>query len=156
MPYDRPVRIVTVCSGNICRSPLAEFLADRVAMMYAIEVEVQSGGTLGLIDRPSPGQVIAVAREIGIDLTRHRSKPLTREMVDWADHVLVMELAHATFIRETLEVNDEHKVTPLGPLVGQPEIADPIGRWFKGPYRTMRDEVHESLKRFFSSLAQRA
>lgn len=152
---DEPLRIVTVCSGNICRSPLAEVLADRVAMTFAIDVEVRSGGTLGLVDRPSPRQVIAVAREIGIDLTGHRSKPLTREMVDWADHVLVMELAHAAFIRETLEVDDEHKVTSLGPLIGQPEIADPIGSWFKGPYRTMRDEVDKALQRFFASLDQR-
>ena len=155
MPEPRPLRIVTVCSGNICRSPLAEVLADRVAMTFAVEVEVQSGGTLGLIDRPSPRQVIAVAREIGIDLTRHRSKPLTREMVDWADHVLVMEVAHAMFIRETLEVDDEHKITPLGPLVGKPEIADPIGGWFKGPYRTMREEVHQALQRFFASVSER-
>ncbi len=149
---DRPLRIVTVCSGNICRSPLAEALADRVAMTFAVDVEVRSGGTLGLVDKPSPRQVIAVAREIGIDLTGHRSKPLTREMVDWADHVLVMELAHATFIREALQVDDEHKITSLGPLVGKPEIEDPIGAWFKGPYRSMRDEVQEALKRFFAGL----
>jgi len=152
---DEPLRIVTVCSGNICRSPLAEVLADRVAMTFAIDVEVRSGGTLGLVDRPSPRQVIAVAREIGIDLSGHRSKPLTREMVDWADHVLVMELAHAAYIRETLQVDDELKVTPLGPLIGQPEIADPIGSWFKGPYRTMRDEVDLALQRFFASIAER-
>lgn len=155
MPVEQPLRIVTVCSGNICRSPLAEVLADRVAMTYAIDVEVRSGGTLGLIDRPSPRQVIAVAREIGIDLRDHRSKPLTREMVDWADHVLVMEIAHATFIRETLEVDDERKITALGPLVGKPEIDDPIGSWFKGPYRTMRDEVDRALQRFFGSISER-
>ena len=122
-------------------------------MTHAIEVEVRSGGTLGLVDRPPPRQILAIAREIGLELSGHRSKPLTREMVDWADHVLVMELAHATFIREKLEVDDAVKVTALGPLIGKSEIDDPIGRWFTGPYRTMREDLHRALKRFFHAIA---
>jgi protein-tyrosine-phosphatase len=151
---DRPLRILTVCSGNVSRSPLAEHLVDRVAMTYAIDVEVLSGGTLGLVDRPSPRNLIAVAREIGIDLSGHRSKPVTREQVDWADHILVMELQHATYIREQFQIDDD-RIVSLGPLVGKHEIDDPTGSWFKAPYRALREELTEALQRFFGSLAGR-
>lgn len=142
-----------VCTGNLCRSPLAELMVDRVAMTLGVEVEARSGGTAGLEGVPSPRQLVAVAREVGLDLTAHRSKPLTEEQLAWAEHVLVMETRHAVFVGERFGEGAAVKITHLGPLVGKPEIEDPMGSWFKGPYRRMRDEVEKALGVFLREVS---
>ncbi len=140
------LRLLFVCSGNICRSPMAAGLADRVAMELGLEVEIRSAGTLGIVDRPADPKMVAVAREIGIDLRDHRSQGLTAELVGWADRVLVMELEHAEAVT-VLHEGAVPKIVQLGPLVGQPHIADPIGSWFKARFRRARDELSVAVRR---------
>jgi protein-tyrosine-phosphatase len=140
------LRLLFVCSGNICRSPMAAGLADRVAMELGLEVEIRSAGTLGIVDRPADPKMVAVAREIGIDLRDHRSQGLTAELVGWADRVLVMELEHAEAVT-ALHEGAVPKIVQLGPLVGQPHIADPIGSWFKARFRRARDELSVAVRR---------
>jgi len=149
-PLDEVVKLLFVCTGNINRSPMAAALADVVAMQHAVDVEIRSAGTLGLVDRPCPRPLVAVAREVGIDLTGHRSQGLSVELVAWADHVLVMEPAHAEHLATTFP-DLASDVVQLGLLVGRGQIDDPHGSWFKGPYRRMRDEVRRALERFFAS-----
>jgi protein-tyrosine-phosphatase len=147
-------KLLFVCSGNINRSPMAEVMADTVAMQHAVEIEARSAGTLQLVDRPCPRPLIAVAREVGLDLSRHRSQGLTAELLDWADHVVVMEPAHAEWILTTFPDRDD-RITQLGPLIGRSHIDDPHGSWFKGPYRRMRDDVRKGLERFVASALAR-
>ena len=146
------VKLLFVCTGNINRSPMAAALADVVAMQHAVDVEIRSAGTLGLVDRPCPRQLVAVAREAGLDLSRHRSQGVSDELVAWADYILVMETAHAVHLAETYPDHGT-EVVQLGLLIGDSEIADPHGSWFKAPYRRMRDDVRRALERFFGSLA---
>ncbi|MEQ1570821.1 MAG: low molecular weight phosphotyrosine protein phosphatase [Myxococcota bacterium] len=141
------MRLLFVCSGNICRSPMAAALADRRMLALGRDVEVRSAGTLGLVDRPAEPRAVAVCREIGLDLTEHRSRPLTAELVRWADRIFVMEDDHARAVRELVPELREDAVVALGPLVGKAEIADPISSLFKGPYRTARDEIDAALQR---------
>jgi protein-tyrosine phosphatase len=100
MDEPRPLRLLFVCSGNVCRSPMAAAIADRVALELAREVEIRSAGTLGLVGRPATPSVVAACREIGLDLAAHRSQGLTEELVRWADRILVMEPEHAVRVRE--------------------------------------------------------
>lgn len=133
---------------------MAEALAPIVGMRHAIDVEARSAGTLGLVGKPCPRQLVAVAREVGIDLTRHRSQGVTQALLDWADDVLVMEAAHAEWLAKEMPGLDLEKVVQLGPLVGRSQIDDPHGAWFKGPYRSMREEVGTALERFLGGLAR--
>ena len=148
MQDERPLRVLMVCTGNLCRSPLAELMVDRVAITLGVEVEARSGGTAGIVGQPSPRLLVAVAREMGLDLSGHRSKALSEEQVAWADHILVMEGRHQEFVLAQFGEAAADKVTSLGPLVGRPEIEDPMGSWFKGPYRKMRGEVEKGLTAF--------
>jgi protein-tyrosine-phosphatase len=133
---------------------MAEALADDLAMVAGLEVECRSAGTLDLDGRPAEPRVVAVCREVGLDLSRHRSQPLTPELLQWADHVLVMEEDHAVEARERWDGLAEDRVVALGPLAGRAEISDPIGSWFKGPYRTARDDIRTALERFLRGLAR--
>lgn len=143
---NRPLRLLIVCTGNICRSPIAAGLADKIALERGVDVEIRSAGTLGLVDRPPEPHAITVCREHGIDIERHRSRALTHELVAWADRILVMELGHAEAVT-ALDAEAASRVVPLGPLAGVPEIADPYGSWFPGPYRETRDLLDRALRR---------
>jgi protein arginine phosphatase len=90
-----PFRLLFVCSGNTCRSPMAEVIARRgVEARGWHHIEVRSAGTgtvAGL--PPSEGATRAVARH-GLSLEDHRAMPLTEEALAWADLVLTMSPSH--------------------------------------------------------------
>ncbi|MEN0061480.1 MAG: low molecular weight phosphotyrosine protein phosphatase [Myxococcota bacterium] len=140
-------KLLFVCSGNITRSPIAAALAVEQALTLAIDVEVQSAGTLRIDGAPANVQMEAAAREVGIDLSRHRSQPLTEELVRWADFIAAMEPHHLEAI-EALDPVARDRSRALGSFVGKPEIVDPTGSWFIGPYRRTRDELRLAVERF--------
>ncbi len=147
------LRLLFVCTGNICRSPMAVGLADLISLQRNVDVELDSAGTLGLEGRPAAPKAVAVCHEIGVDLRRHVSKGVSQELVDWAEHVFVMEHVHADKLREAFGDAVLDKVVAMGPLAGKPGIEDPYGRWFKGPYRTARDDIRTALERWFAATA---
>jgi len=147
----RPHHLLFVCSGNICRSPIAEYLALQHARDTRVELEARSAGTLGLTDRPAEPQMVKVGREIGLDLSPHICQPITDELVDWADHILVMEYAHVAHL-EQFHPASRDKVSLLGRQVGADEIADPIGSWFTFQYRRCRDQLRACVHRFIDDL----
>lgn len=140
-----------VCSGNICRSPIAEALAPVVGDRMGVDVRARSAGTLGLVDRPADPKSVAVCREIGLDLRAHRSQALSQELVAWADRILVMELTHAGHVREFFP-DAADKVLQLGPFAGLAEIPDPIGGW-TFQFRRCRDQIERGLEGFFRRVA---
>jgi protein-tyrosine phosphatase len=122
------VKLLFVCSGNLYRSPMAERIAEAVGDRYGVLVEARSAGTLGLVGRPADPKAVAVCRDIGLDLADHRSRALDADLVAWADRIVVMELAHASHLREFFPDVGE-KILPLGPLAGLSEIPDPVNGW---------------------------
>lgn len=86
-----PYHILFVCHGNIFRSAFAHhrllaLLADRRDL-----VSVRSAGTKARPDEPSPDVVREGARAYGLDLSGHTSTPLTKDLLDWATHIYVMQ-----------------------------------------------------------------
>ncbi len=147
----RPHHLLFVCSGNICRSPIAEHLAVQHAERTNVELEARSAGTLGLVDRPAEPHMVAVGDEVGLDLSSHVCQPLSAELIAWADHVLVMEHTHYAFAQE-LDPSATGKLVLLGRMVGQDEISDPIGSWFRWQYRRTRDLLTRCVHTFIDKL----
>lgn len=143
-------RVLFVCSGNICRSPMAEGLLRSYAEARQRGVEVQSAGTLGIRNAPADPYAVAVCAEIGVDLGAHRSQALTQELVSWADYILVMEYAHAAAVRG-MNPDLGEKVLLLGGFGRAMEIADPIGGW-KFQFRWSRDEIKVAVEMFLDRL----
>ncbi|MCB9688859.1 MAG: low molecular weight protein arginine phosphatase [Alphaproteobacteria bacterium] len=146
------MRLLFVCTGNLCRSPMAAALADRVALELDLEVDIRSAGTAGIVGEPAHPKVVAACREIGIDLTGHTSSALDLEAVTWADRIYVMESAHAVAVRELLPSLPEEAVVQLGSVIGKAAIDDPIGSWFMGPYRRARDELATAVRAAMKTL----
>jgi protein-tyrosine phosphatase len=124
--------ILFVCSGNTCRSPMAEAITRRLLSekLHVPEddlekkgLQVVSAGAMAMPGaRATPAAVDAV-RELGADLTRHRSRPLTVELIHQADMIFTMGLAHARAVTSLVPSASE-KVATLDP---QGDIDDPIG-----------------------------
>lgn len=90
------MNLLFVCTGNICRSPLAEVIARAEADARGwAEVSCASAGTFAFPGQPASGPGIAVAAAHGLDLAPHASRELSLELLEWADLIIGMEASHA-------------------------------------------------------------
>ena len=88
-----PFRILAVCTGNVCRSPMAELLLRDWADPRA-GLQVASAGTQALVGRPVDDGTAAVLAQLGLDPSRHRARQVTPAMAAGADLILTAERAH--------------------------------------------------------------
>lgn len=145
-----PHRLLFVCTANICRSPMAEELARLYAEERRWNVEVRSAGTHAIEGNPAAPNAIKAIKDVGGDLSGHRSQPMSLELVEWADRILVMEMRHAATIRDLYPESDE-KVQLLGTFGGMMEIDDPYGRWIFA-FRRSRNEIRQCVETFMDRL----
>src|SRR5713226_781570 len=122
-------RILLVCTGNICRSPLAEALLRRTLEERGVAgVSATSAGTGAWDGAPASEGAYLVGLERGLDLSGHRARLLTRELVDAADLVLTMARHHRARVDE---LGGEGHVFVLGEYAGRDgddaEVSDPFG-----------------------------
>lgn len=115
-----------VCTGNICRSPMAEvLLAHRLASRGA-HARVESAGIAALVGRPADPEARALMAERGLDLTRHRARQLTPDLVRAFELVLVMEAGQQRSVEQLLS-SARGRVHRLGKL-GDFDVPDPYGQ----------------------------
>ena len=154
----RPLRVLFVCSGNTCRSPLAEALARSLALEMGFTAGAfRSAGTSAAAGMPASEGARRAALRHGLSLEEHRSTPLSRELVEWAQIVLAMGPAHLRVVEGTggegkgvllgaYAVEDQEGIGELDHLA----VPDPFGgddRVYEGTYRTLERYVASALKR---------
>jgi len=125
------MNLLFVCTGNTCRSPLAEAIARAEAARRGLEhVDCRSAGTSAFPGHPASSLGAVAAAERGIDLSAHRSRPLDPELVAWADAILVMARWHGEAVRA--EVPDAPvdlltRYLPVDHDQHDRDVPDPIG-----------------------------
>lgn len=102
--------VLFICSGNICRSPMAEGLLRKMLNDAGItDIEVHSAGTLGIEGAPASSAGMAACwDEFGVDISRHRSKGVTPAMLQEADWVLCMAREHLRIVQAMWPEGDNH------------------------------------------------
>ncbi len=149
----KTLRIVFVCSGNICRSPLAEAMVKPMLAERDIPAVVISAGTLGLQGRPAAANSIAAAAEIGIDLEGHRSQGVSLGLMRMADRIVVMAPRHeAELTRQDPAL--AAKIVRLWEYLDEEldHIPDPVGQDLE-TFRVMRDRLKQALEAWVEQLA---
>ncbi len=152
-------RILFVCSGNSCRSPMAEgMLRAKLPPELREHVEVQSAGTLGIEGAPATHFAIRVAYEHGANIVPHRSQGINAELVRNADLIFAMAPEHKSFIEQHYpEVRENVFLLRAfdrqsGEAFDEP-IEDPIGGNLE-TYRSCGRLIDAELERILPRLTQ--
>ena len=152
----RDYQVLFVCTGNSCRSPMAAgFLHHHLPESQRDRLRILSCGTAAVDGGPASVHAIAVMREKGIDIGDHRSRHLSRDLVEASDIIFVMEESHR---RELLERFPAYRdnVFLLRTFGRQQrtkkiEIADPHGGELS-EYRICRDDIENEVRRILPPL----
>lgn len=133
--------ILFVCTGNTCRSPMAEGIARSMFKPDQLTTVLSAGVATADGLPVSPEAIDALARE-GIDISSHRTRQLTRELIRRAAAIYVMTDAHLQRVLE-LEPSARDRVQRLDPASN---IADPVGMPLEAYLETSR-KLRELIER---------
>jgi len=154
------MRVLLICSGNTCRSPMAAGMlaaklqaAARAGAAEAASIAIGSAGTDAAPGMPATPEAVAACRALGIEIGSHRSRRLDREAVAGADLLLAMEPHHVARAR-ALAPAARTRIATLAAYAGRGTdegIADPIGGG-AARYRQTRDAIADLLERVVARL----
>jgi protein-tyrosine-phosphatase len=134
-------RLLFVCTGNTCRSALAEGIA-RARLGPESGVTFESAGLYALDGAPATPHAQAAAAEAGVDLSAHRARSITRHIVEAADGIYVMTRSQAEAL-SFLGADPGDRVALLDPAGA--DIPDPYGGELDA-YRTARDRITAAVE----------
>ncbi len=145
-------KLVFICTGNTCRSPMAQglfikYLKERSSERSYEVVTAGLNATPG--ERASP-EALTVMEEVGIDLSAHRTQTVTEEILLEADLILTMTKGHRDYLKQMFGEN-ENLYSLYECLGDEKDVKDPYG-WGEDAYRACRDELEAAIKLLLDKL----
>ncbi len=157
------MKLLFVCTGNTCRSVMAEALTSKLIKDLNLEGpwEVLSAGLGAFPGAPASAGALSVLAKEGIDLSLHQAKQLTEKMIHEADLVLTMTTPQRDYLWELLPESREKihllKEFARGEVAGVGEtddISDPFGQE-EVIYRECADQLVEAIEQVLKGLAKK-
>ena len=139
-------KILFICTGNVCRSLMAELLMARLSQQRGLGLEVRSCGVAAEIYFEIPPGARAALADVGITPAGHVAQLVTHDLLEWADLALTMTRAHCEGLADRFP-EFEFKLHPLLGYagLGETDILDPLGRPDKA-FAQCRDKISEALE----------
>lgn len=144
-------KILFVCLGNICRSPMAEFVMKDIVEKAGLshEFEIASAATstyeIGNPVYPPARQKLA---EYGIDCKGKTARQITKRDYDYYDYIVAMDHSNLRNLRNMLGEDHQRKISLLMDYTSRPaDVADP---WYTGDFQATWDDVTEGCEALLS------
>lgn len=123
------MRVLFICTGNTCRSPMAEHLLRQAARDRGwTDLQVESAGTAAVAGAMAAREAVSALGALGMDVSGHRARLLTPTVITAADVILTMKRDHKEHVLANFP-QSAGKVFTLGEFVGENglEVPDPYG-----------------------------
>ncbi|MEL7603710.1 MAG: low molecular weight protein arginine phosphatase [Bacillota bacterium] len=154
------MNVLFVCTGNTCRSPMAEEFADDAAgRSRNHDFEFQSAGTFACEGEPATPEAIEVMEEAGLNIERHRAQQFSKDLAEWADVILAMEANHIEAMEAMAPDEEEKMHTLLGFAAGVDGYPGEEGYDVRDPYqedveeyRAARDQIAAAVEKALARL----
>ena len=142
--------IAVVCTGNICRSPIAEGLLK--ARSGGSNINVVSAGTYALSGQGADPHSIEVMAAKGYDISAHRAQQATPALLQWADLVLTLDQTHSDWITSRLP-HLRGRVFKVGKWRSNRDIADPY-RLPRAAFEQAYEEISQDIDDWLTKLSK--
>ncbi|MFS1413869.1 phosphotyrosine protein phosphatase [Vibrio sp. 10N.286.49.C2] len=142
-------KILVVCVGNICRSPIGERMLAQLLPNKTVASAGIASAKSGLVGKPADQTAIQVAAEHGVDVENHASQQLTSELCKDYDLILVMEKGHLEALT-SIAPEARGKTMLFGQWIGQKDIPDPYRQSreaFDHAYELIEQSAKEWVKK---------
>lgn len=149
VPPVGPRSVLIVCTGNVCRSPMAEVLMREWLGSRGLQVRVESAGVGAPVGLPADVHAIDLMHERELDLLEHRARQVSAAMLAEFDLVLVMEYGQAAWLSRRYR-RIRNRVWHLGYFDGG-DIDDPVGRG-EDEFRASLADIERGLASWYAQL----
>lgn len=149
------MKILIVCTGNTCRSPMAEGIFTSLIKENNLDIEISSAGTYAFDGDSVTNHAEKALKKIGIDISNHKSTLAHSYLIEKVDLILTMTTSHKeTIIRKFPESKDKVFSLYEYAFAEFKDVADPFGGTLMD-YENARDDIYKAVEEIVRKLKER-
>lgn len=151
----RSYKVLTVCLGNICRSPAAQGILERVASNHNVFLELDSAGTAAYhIGKQPDLRSIKALNQVGIDISHQKARQVTQSDFYEFDWILAMDRENLLNLEKIQPSNSQAKLVMFGEFYDRAAFGEVVDPYYGGEegFVAMREHLTEIAEAFVTHL----